>query len=154
MGSDVCASCEFVFEQCEIIKEDDAEAMRVDFTIQESNGEIIGKAKLLANGREYTSAFSEQLVEGDEKLTRRQLKRVHSHLFLEVLEQATDMMQSWGILTGIRPMKLYHKYRREGQTTEQAIENIMENYRVSREKVSYSQKLRMCKRKQSPIYMN
>lgn len=138
------------FEQCEIIKEDDAEAMRVDFTIQESNGEIIGKAKLLANGREYTSAFSEQLVEGDEKLTRRQLKRVHSHLFLEVLEQATDMMQSWGILTGIRPMKLYHKYRREGQTTEQAIENIMENYRVSREKSELLAKIADVQKKAVP----
>lgn len=65
---------------------------------------------------------------------RRQLKRVHSHVFLEVLEQATEMTQSWGILTGIRPMKLYHKYRQEGLTSEQAIESLMTNYRVSREK--------------------
>ena len=123
------------FEQCEIIKEDADEAMVVHFTIEhQSNGEIFGEAKLLADGQEYISIFTEQAIEGEESVTRRQLKRIHSHVFLEVLEQATEMTQSWGILTGIRPMKLYHKYRREGLSSEQAIENIMANYRVSREK--------------------
>src|SRR5699024_12639750 len=56
------------------------------------------------------------------------------HIFLEVFEQFTGMTQSWGILTGIRPMKLYHKYRQEGQTEAQAIESLMTNYRISREK--------------------
>ena len=55
-------------------------------------------------------------------------------MFFEVLEQATGMKQSWGILTGIRPMKLYHKYRQEGHNSEEAIKNLMKNYRVSREK--------------------
>lgn len=123
------------FEQCEIIKEDDDEAMVVDFTIKHKpNGELFGEAKLFAEGKEFVSTFSEPAIEGEERLTRRQLKRIHSHVFLEVLEQATEMTQSWGILTGIRPMKLYHKYRREGLTSEQAIEDIMKNYRVSREK--------------------
>ncbi|MBO1913697.1 hypothetical protein J4G37_53895, partial [Microvirga sp. 3-52] len=72
--------------------------------------------------------------DGDAKVKSRQLKRIYSHVFLEVLEQATGMKQSWGILTGIRPMKLYHKYRREGLSSEEAVEKIMKNYRVSREK--------------------
>lgn len=122
------------FEQCDIVQEHHADAMLVDFKVQQANGEMIGEAKLLADGKTYHSTFAEELVTGDEKLIRRQLKRVHSHLFLEMLEQATEMKQSWGILTGIRPMKLFHKYRREGQTVEQAIESIMKNYRVSREK--------------------
>ena len=72
--------------------------------------------------------------DGDPKMKNRQLKRIYSHVFLEVLEEATGMKQSWGILTGIRPMKLYHKYRQEGCSSEEAIENLMKNYRVSREK--------------------
>lgn len=139
------------FEQCEIIKEDDAEAMAVHFTIdQHSNSEIKGEAKLLVGDKAYTATFSEEAIEGEEKLKRRQLKRIHSHVFLEVLEQATEMTQSWGILTGIRPMKLYHKYRREGQTSEQAIENIMTNYRVSREKSELLAKIASVQKKAVP----
>jgi len=44
------------------------------------------------------------------------------------------MKQSWGILTGIRPMKLYHKYRQEGYSSQDSITQLMEDYRVSREK--------------------
>ncbi|MDS9472661.1 coproporphyrinogen III oxidase [Sporosarcina pasteurii] len=123
------------FEQCEIITKEDSEAMDVHFTIEhQPNGEIVGQAKLITKESEFVATFSEQAVEGEQRLINRQLKRIHSHVFLEVLEQATEMTQSWGILTGIRPMKLYHKYRQEGLSSEQAIENLMTNYRVSREK--------------------
>lgn len=123
------------FEQCDIIKESHEDAMEVSFSIERlPNDQIMGAAILQANGNKYEATFSEQAIIGDEKVVKRQLKRVHSHVFLEVLEQATGMKQSWGILTGIRPMKLYHKYRQEGQNEEQAIENLMTNYRISREK--------------------
>lgn len=122
------------FEECKIITEDEAGAMAVDFNIMRDAGLLTGTAILTCDGKVYTATFSEAELDGDEKITTRQLKRVYSHIFLEVLEQATVMTQSWGILTGIRPMKLYHKYRREGCTSEEAIENLMKNYRVSREK--------------------
>lgn len=123
------------FEQCEIITEDEVDAMKVKFLIEKNeNGLILGKAVLLWDGVDYVATFSETEEDGDEKVKTRQLKRIYSHVFLEVLEQATGMKQSWGILTGIRPMKLYHKYRQEGCSSEEAIVNIMKNYRVSREK--------------------
>lgn len=123
------------FEQCKIITEDEADAMKVRFLIEQNeHGLILGKAVLLCDGVEYIATFSETEEDGDEKVKTRQLKRIYSHVFLEVLEQATGMKQSWGILTGIRPMKLYHKYRQEGCSSEEAIVNIMKNYRVSREK--------------------
>ena len=123
------------FEECTVIQEDDSEALRVIFTIDKLEaGDIVGKATLYVEGNTYKSSFTEPIVVGDDKVVRRQLKRVHSHIFLEVFEQFTGMTQSWGILTGIRPMKLYHKYRQEGQTEAQAIESLMTNYRISREK--------------------
>ena len=61
--------------------------------------------------KNYVATYSEIEVDGDAKDKTRQLKRIYSQVFLEVLEEATGMKQSWGILTGIRPMKLYHKYR-------------------------------------------
>ena len=81
---------------------------------------------LTRDGVEYFAEFSEIEEDGDDKVTTRQLKRIYSHIFLEVLEQATGMEQSWGILTGIRPMKLYHKYRQEGYSSEEAIDKYNE----------------------------
>ena len=89
--------------------------MNVDFSVnRNSERQLTGKAILTRDGVNYSAVFSEIEEDGDEKVVNRQLKRIYSHVFLEVLEQATGMKQSWGILTGIRPMKLYHKYRREG----------------------------------------
>lgn len=123
------------FEQCEIVVDEHKDAIKVDMTLEHtSNQTLIGKAVLTKEGAKYSAEFSEVEEVGDAKVKNRQLKRIYSHIFLEVLEQATGMQQSWGILTGIRPMKLYHKYRRDGDTSEQAIQRIMKNYRVSREK--------------------
>ncbi|QUW23455.1 coproporphyrinogen III oxidase [Sporosarcina sp. Marseille-Q4063] len=123
------------FEQCEIITEDAENASKVDFIFKELEGnKLSAKAILNYEGKQYEATFSEIEEVGDAKVKSRQLKRIYSHVFLEVLEQATEMKQSWGILTGIRPMKLYHKYRREGLDSEEAVEKIMKNYRVSREK--------------------
>ncbi len=123
------------FEECEIVTEDIEGAIKVDFALMHNDqGEINGKAILSSEGVDYIAKFSESEEAGDEKVKSRQLKRIYSHVFLEVLEQVTDMEQSWGILTGIRPMKLYHKYRQEGLSSLGAIENIMKKYRVSQEK--------------------
>ncbi len=122
------------FEQCEMIIDDQEDAMNVSFSIERAAGVISGEAVLTSEGKAYVATFSQQEELGDEKTETRQLKRVYAHVFLEALEQATGMKQSWGILTGIRPMKLYHKYRQDGDDSEEAINRIMRNYRVSREK--------------------
>ena len=82
----------------------------------------------------------------------RQLKRIYSQVFLEVLEQATGMKQSWGILTGIRPMKLYHKYRqRRTIIQKKQLRKLMKNYRVSREKGELLAKMQRFNFVQFPI---
>ncbi|WP_342506229.1 coproporphyrinogen III oxidase [Sporosarcina sp. FSL K6-2383] len=123
------------FEQSKIIDEDEAEAIAVVFSLEKNaDNLLIGKAFLTWNGAEYAAEFSELEENEDEKIQTRQLKRIYSHILLEALEQATGMQQSWGILTGIRPMKLYHKYRRQGHSTEQAQQLLMDRHRISSEK--------------------
>ena len=120
------------FEQCEIVKEDEEGAINIDMNLVKGpDNKLTGKALLTENQVEYSAEFTEMEEDGDAKIVTRQLKRIYSHIFLEVLEQATGMEQSWGILTGIRPMKLYHKYRQVGYSSEEAIINIMKKYRVS-----------------------
>ncbi|MFS0577240.1 coproporphyrinogen III oxidase [Sporosarcina sp. 179-K 3D1 HS] len=122
------------FEQSTIIEEESEEAIRVAFSLDLQDGVYVGKAHLSWNGNEYSSSFSEREDAGDSKNKSRQLKRIYSHLLLEALEQATGMQQAWGILTGIRPTKLYHKYRRQGMSSEEARRLLLERHRISEEK--------------------
>lgn len=76
---------------------------------------ITTTAKLIVDGQEYTSDYSiGYATEGTEKERSIRMKRALSHVMLDVLEQYTGMTQQWGILTGVRPTKLYHKYRKAG----------------------------------------
>lgn len=122
------------FEQSKIINDIEEEGILVDLSINNDGTTIHGYAQLTHNGLEFSAAFSEQVTTDNSETETRQLKRVYSHVFLEVLEQLTGMKQSWGILTGIRPMKLFHKYRQQGHSVEEAKRLLMEKHRISEEK--------------------
>lgn len=123
------------FEQSKIIDEDEEQAISVEFSLEKDvDNMLMGQAILTRDGQEYSAIFTELEEKDDAKIQTRQLKRIYSHVLLEALEQATGMQQSWGILTGIRPMKLYHKYRQQGHSTEQAQQLLMDRHRISSEK--------------------
>ncbi len=123
------------FEQTEICSETDEEAFEISLAMKLlEKGILVGTSQLIVDGEEFNAEFTEIEEEGDNKVQTRQLKRVYSHVFLDVLEQFTGMRQSWGILTGIRPMKLYHKYRQLGHSCEEAKQTLMSKHGVSLEK--------------------
>ena len=122
------------FEQSKISTDAEEEGILVDLSITREGATITGFAHLTHNGNEYSATFSEQVTTDESETETRQLKRIYSHVFLEVLEQLTGMKQSWGILTGIRPMKLFHKYRQQGHSVEEAKRLLMEKHRISEEK--------------------
>jgi oxygen-independent coproporphyrinogen-3 oxidase len=70
----------------------------------------------------------------DSKEWRKKAKQVLSYVLIEVLEQATGIEQPWGILTGIRPTKLFHSMLRLGNTPAQIETTLVEDYLLSREK--------------------
>lgn len=122
------------FEQSKVITDSKEEGILVDLSINKDSETIQGYAHLTYDGKEFSATFTEQVTMDNSETETRQLKRVYSHVFLEVLEQLTGMQQSWGILTGIRPMKLYHKYRQQGHDVETAKRLLMEKHRISEEK--------------------
>ncbi|MCG7345594.1 coproporphyrinogen III oxidase [Sporosarcina sp. ACRSL] len=122
------------FEQSKVITDTEEEGILVDLSINQNDSTIAGYAHLTYNGKEYSATFSEQVTTDSSETETRQLKRIYSHVFLEVLEQLTGMKQSWGILTGIRPMKLFHKYRQQGHSVEEAKRLLMEKHRIFEEK--------------------
>ncbi len=122
------------FEQSKVITDMEEEGIFVDLSINKDSETIHGYAHLTHDGNEFSATFTEQVTTDNSETEMRQLKRVYSHVFLDVLEQLTGMKQSWGILTGIRPMKLFHKYRQQGHDVEAAKRLLMEKHRISEEK--------------------
>jgi coproporphyrinogen dehydrogenase HemZ len=98
---------------------------------------ITTAAKLIVDGQEYTSDYSiGYATEGTEKEQNIRMKRALSHVMLDVLEQYTGMTQQWGILTGVRPTKLYHKYRKAGLPEEEIFAILKKDFRLSDTKIS------------------
>lgn len=95
------------------------------------------KAVLEVEGKQFTNEYHIQYdtqAEGRELNIR--IKRALSHVFLDVLEQYTGMQQQWGILTGVRPTKLYHKFRKEGKTEKEIADILIRDFRLSAQKVA------------------
>src|SRR5690606_12383020 len=108
------------FEQSKVITDTEEEGILVDLTVSRDGATIVGHAHLTYGANDYTATFSGDVTSDTSETEMRQLRRIYSHIFLEVLEQLTGMEQSWGILTGIRPMKLFHKYRQVGHSVDEA----------------------------------
>ncbi|RUL56375.1 coproporphyrinogen III oxidase [Lysinibacillus antri] len=126
------------FEDSKIVMTaDDAE---LSFRFQHSIDEdftIHTACELLADGVQYKSNYSISYdTEGTEKEQGIRMKRALSHVMLDVLEQYTGMTQTWGILTGVRPTKLYHKYRKQGFTDEEIYAVLKKDYRISDSKIA------------------
>ncbi|ADU29718.1 coproporphyrinogen III oxidase [Evansella cellulosilytica] len=62
-------------------------------------------------------------------------KQVKNLCLLKLMESYTGIIQPWGILTGIRPTKLYHSMRREGLSVDNISQQLSERYSVQKEKI-------------------
>lgn len=115
----------------------DGSDMSISFTHAiDEHFTITTTAKLIVDGQEYTSDYSiGYATEGTEKERSIRMKRALSHVMLDVLEQYTGMTQQWGILTGVRPTKLYHKYRKAGLPEKEIFEVLKKDFRLSDAKI-------------------
>lgn len=112
--------------------------MSVAFTYRDdANFSIYTSAVLEVEGKRYTNdyhiTYETEAVEREQNI---RMKRALSHVFLDVLEQYTGMHQQWGILTGVRPTKLYHKFRQAGMNDVEIAEVLVRDFRLSEEKVA------------------
>ena len=99
-------------------------------------------AILDVDGTRYTNDYRIQYkTDAPEREQNIRIKRALSHVLLNVLEQYTGMHQQWGILTGVRPTKLYHKFRKEGMSDAEIAEVLMRDFRISEEKVALLQEI-------------
>lgn len=124
------------FEETKIAKKEETGELDLRFKESQEGDLLIVTAELTVQEKTYHAEFKENAEGGNEKDQNRQWKRLYSHVLLEVLESFTGMNQEWGILTGIRPTKLYHKYRQEGHNAHDVKKLLMDKHRVSERKVN------------------
>jgi len=106
----------------------------LDYRIEHEQGKVIVDGKATVSDKEL--CFSkEKNVGTTEKETNINLKKAISYVWLKLLEEITDEKHDWGILTGIRPTKLYHKLFRDGGH-EYAINYLREEALLKNNKIS------------------
>lgn len=82
----------------------------------------------------WTEQVTRPLSAKDEEGRRRQMKRAVGSALLQTLQAATGLEQPWGILTGVRPMKLLHNMLREN-TMETCRRILREDYLLAEHKI-------------------
>lgn len=130
------------FEDCKLYETVEDPDLSVRFQYTMSNHTFETACELNVQGKHYVSNYRKHYeADGNEREQNIRMKRALSHVFLDVLEQYTGITQQWGILTGVRPTKLYHKLRKKGLKDEEIRETLKRDFRISDEKISLMQSI-------------
>ncbi|PQD95542.1 coproporphyrinogen III oxidase [Pradoshia eiseniae] len=133
------------FEESNLSTENDGKAdIVITIKQQRINDEMNITAILEASSDDRNHKASYQLEPNgqlDEKAFFKLIKNAYLYVFLKVLEDYTGIVQKWGLLTGVRPTKLWHQYRKQGIEPEQAKRQLKEQYSISEEKLDLLERI-------------
>lgn len=90
------------------------------------NGEILVSANVNGNEKNAKTALENDIKENERKM---------AVLIYNILSFLTGICPKWGILTGIRPVKLVHSYHEKGLNDEEIKKELKEKMLVSDEKI-------------------
>jgi len=115
--------------------------MAAMFSVKEDGGIAVSGTLLdKASGRvEEASHECSTPADADGKMYEKQLKNAVLHVYLTLFERFTGLIQPWGVLTGVRPVKLLHQLLRSGLSKEEAHRKLAEEYLVTNEKIELMQ---------------
>ncbi|PWK09060.1 coproporphyrinogen dehydrogenase HemZ [Tumebacillus permanentifrigoris] len=127
------------FEEDEVsfdAQEDAALLIRV-WTEEEANS-VTARAELhdRRDGRSYTSFFTKVLEPGlSANLRMKRGKPAVLRALHDLLEQLTGEHQPWGILFGVRPLKLVHNMREQGRDNAYIRQTLRNEHAISAERI-------------------
>lgn len=127
------------YDEVRLTFDRDAEAMMsLDFTLSEGT-KLAADVTVTFEKREVraTAAKRVSLLSAAER--SRQKKKVASQALLKALHLITGIRQPWGILTGIRPMKLWHRAMQNGLSEAEVRRHIAEETMLMPEKMDLMQ---------------
>ena len=131
------------FEETKTSFTEDDHSLEAEFFIEEESEKVSIKGTLLSeDGKQFTASKEREIpIQFIGKDRLRYVKNTLSYVYLTLLQDYTGMIQKWGILTGIRPTKLYHKKRQEGMKTSDIHKMFKEEYLLSDEKINLMQQI-------------
>jgi len=109
---------------------------------EDAGASAAATAELIAGPSRKRARHSAPLKEdmnGEER--RKMVRLAASRALLDVLQQHTGIVQPWGILTGVRPTKLFHDGLRKGLPRQEIRRMLREEYFVTEEKIALMERI-------------
>ncbi|MGJ7036005.1 coproporphyrinogen III oxidase [Anoxybacillus eryuanensis] len=115
--------------------------VRVKIAVHENEQLVVVGTLQDEHGGTYEARYERLWKTEEEKGRMKQMKHAVSYIYLSLMQQYTNSIQKWGILTGVRPVKLLHQKLRSGLTKEEAHRQLREDYLVTDEKIQLMQQI-------------
>lgn len=121
---------------------ENSDALQVNISIKMENNHCTVTG-FLVKETETITGTKEKSLEGyeSEKEQLKQVKNTVLHVFLSLLQDYTSIVQKWGILTGVRPVKLLHTKLQNGERKEEVHRQLKEEYLITDEKIELMQEI-------------
>lgn len=128
------------FEEDEVtFEEQDEVALHIRCRIEEQGHDYIDAyAELIdkRNGQRYESRYRKPILAGaDEPERVRRGRQAVLRVLHDVLADAAGEGQPWGILSGVRPLKLVHMMREEGKSDAEIRHRLIDEFRITPDRV-------------------
>ncbi|WP_420865913.1 coproporphyrinogen III oxidase [Bacillus coahuilensis] len=120
--------------------EDDDQSV-LTFNWREEHGTLMIEGTFSTNGQTFTSQKQVDVPSVEDKEWRKQQKYMVSQVVLSLLQEATGIIQPWGVLTGMRPTKLLHKHNQKGTQIEISHKDLKEKYLLTDQKIELMQRI-------------
>ncbi|MGZ4122164.1 MAG: coproporphyrinogen dehydrogenase HemZ [Tumebacillaceae bacterium] len=138
---DVSRLVNLFFEEDEVVFEERGDvAIDSKLWIAEQGADFIAaRAELYdrRNGARYEAAYRKPINTGaNENVRKKKGKQAILRVLHDVLEQLTGEHQPWGILTGVRPLKLVHNMREQDKPDAYIAEQLRTEYLISEERIA------------------
>ncbi|MBP3039629.1 coproporphyrinogen III oxidase [Bacillaceae bacterium Marseille-Q3522] len=112
--------------------------LAITFSLLQDKG-IYVKGKLVDENQD--TYFAESAYSDAGVPPEKERKNILSRVYLDLLQQATDITQKWGILTGVRPTKLVHFDREKNIPKETSQQSLLKKYLISDEKIQLMEEI-------------
>lgn len=127
------------FEEDEVVFDEQADAaLLIRLWTEEEPLAVTGRAEVMdrRTDRRYTSHFTKALSEGlDPNLRMKRGKPAVLRALHDALEEMTGEHQPWGILFGVRPLKLVHNMREQGLADALIRQTLRLEHAISEERI-------------------
>ncbi len=107
--------------------------VKLSYDVVEDTANISIEATV--NQKKYQFSYNNKVdKQASQKVIRKKIKHGISYVWVQLLEAVTGKVHEWGILTGIRPTKLYHQYY-SSLSKQELVKKFTEEYLIQPEKI-------------------